>query len=314
MFQTGLSMPINIPNDLPAASILTAEQIFVMTQERASHQDIRPLELLFLNLMPKKIDTEIQYMRRLSNTPLQVNIDLMRIDHHESRNTPMAHLNAFYRDFEDIRERFYDGMIITGAPLDKVQFDEVTYIHRLREIIAWSREHVTSTLFSCWGVSVALNVFYDLPLMQTDHKLSGVFMHNTASTSDPLTRGFDDRFLAPHSRFLDFPTRVIQANTDLQVLADSPRTGVFLAVSPDRRQVYVTGHPEYDATTLADEYRRDVEAGRNPAIPENYFPGDDVTAAPSCVWRSHSALLFGNFLNYYVYQQTPFKLRSHDGG
>lgn len=303
-------MPINIPNDLPAASILNSEQVFVMTQERASHQDIRPLEMLFLNLMPKKIDTEIQYMRRLSNTPLQVNIDLMRIDRHKTKNTPQTHMDAFYLDFENVRDKYYDGMIITGAPLDTVRFDKVTYIERLRDVIIWADEHVTSTMFSCWGVSVALDVFYGLPMMQRASKLSGVFMHNTAKTNDPLVRGFDDKFLAPHSRFLEFPTELIADKTDLIILADSPRTGVFLAVSPDHRQVYVTGHPEYDATTLAEEYRRDLKAKRNPAIPENYFPDDNVKATPSCIWRSHSSLLFCNYLNYYVYQQTPYVLKS----
>ncbi len=299
-------MPINIPNDLPATSILTAEQVFVMTQDRAIHQDIRPLELLFLNLMPKKINTEIQYMRKLSNTPLQVNIDLLRIDHHISKNTPKIHLDTFYKDFNEIENKYYDGMIVTGAPLDQIGFEDVNYFERLKYIILWSVEHVTSTLFSCWGVAAALKVFYDLPMLERKDKLSGVFKHNTALSNDPLIRGFDDCFLAPHSRFIDFPTKVIKENTDLIVLADSDETGVFLATSPDHKQVYVTGHPEYDATTLAEEYERDLIANKNPHIPYNYFPNNDVHAKPICVWRSHASMLFGNFLNYYVYQQTPF--------
>lgn len=299
-------MPINIPNNLPATSILMSEQVFVMTEDRAIHQDIRPLELLFLNLMPKKINTEIQYMRKLSNTPLQVNIDLLRIDNHVSRNTPQSHLDTFYKSFEDIEDKYYDGMIITGAPLDQISFEEVTYFDKLKQIILWSTEHVTSTLFSCWGVAAALNVLYGMPMIQRKEKLSGVFRHQTAQSTDPLIRGFDDTFLAPHSRFIDFPTHVVENETNLIVLADSHTTGVFLATSPDHKQVYVTGHPEYDANTLADEYRRDLNANKNPQLPKNYFPHDDPESTPACVWRSHASMLFGNYLNYYVYQQTPF--------
>ena len=299
-------MPINIPNGLPAASVLAGEQIFVMTEERATHQDIRPLSLLFLNLMPKKITTEIQYMRKLSNTPLQVNIDLLRIDNHCSKNTPQSHLDTFYKDFSEIENRNYDGMIITGAPLDQMSFDDVTYWKKLENIIKWSTTHVTSTLFSCWGVAAALKVFYDLPLMNRDKKLSGVFLHNTAQSANPLIRGFDDTFLAPHSRFIDFPTEIIENETNLEILADSEITGMFLATSRDHRQVYVTGHPEYDAMTLSEEYRRDLNAGKNPQVPQNYFPHNDPSLKPSCIWRSHASMLFGNWLNYYVYQTTPF--------
>ena len=299
-------MPIKIPTGLPAASVLTSEQVFVMTEQRAEHQDIRPLNLLFLNLMPKKITTEIQYMRKLSNTALQINIDLLRVDKHVSRNTPPLHLDTFYHDFAEIEDRYYDGMIVTGAPLDQVSFEEVTYWQDLVRMIKWSEEHVTSTLFSCWGVAAALNIFYDLPMLNRKDKLSGVYLHNRAQTTDPLIRGFDDVFYAPQSRFIDFPTQVIEDNTDLHVLADSPEAGMFLAVSPDGRQIFVTGHPEYDALTLAEEYRRDVNAGKNPHIPVNYFPHDDPNFAPPCTWRAHASLLFGNWLNYYVYQVTPF--------
>ncbi|MBO8414948.1 MAG: homoserine O-succinyltransferase [Proteobacteria bacterium] len=299
-------MPIKIPNSLPAASVLTSEQVFVMTEDRAVHQDIRPLELLFLNLMPKKITTEIQYMRKLSNSALQVNIDLLRVDQHIPRNTPQSHLDTFYKDFDEVRDKYYDGMIITGAPLDQVSFEEVTYWDKLQEMIKWSAEHVTSTLFSCWGVAAALNVFYGLPMINRREKLSGIYLHNRAHCTDPLIRGFDDVFYAPQSRFIDFPTNVIEDETDLHILADSPEAGVFLAVSPDGRQIYVTGHPEYDVITLAEEYRRDLNAGKNPKIPCNYFPHDDPNLAPPCTWRSHASLLFGNWLNYYVYQVTPF--------
>ena len=299
-------MPIRIPNGLPAASVLTAEQVFVMTEQRAAHQDIRALNVIILNLMPKKITTEIQYLRKLSNTALQVNIELLRVDKHISRNTPQSHLDTFYLDFEDIADKYYDGMIVTGAPLDQIGFEDVSYWAQLEDILKWSTTHVTSTLFSCWGVAAALKVFYDLPMLMRQDKLSGVYLHNRAHTTDPLIRGFDDVFYAPQSRFLDFPTQVIEENTDLHILADSPEAGMFLAVSPDGHQVYVTGHPEYDTLTLAEEYRRDINAGKNPHIPVNYFPHDDPNFAPPCTWRSHGSLLFGNWLNYYVYQLTPF--------
>lgn len=298
-------MPINIPTGLPAASVLTSEHVFVMTHERAEHQDIRPLDLLFLNLMPKKITTEIQYMRKLSSTPIQVNIDLLRVDNHISKNTPQSHLDTFYHDFDEIRGKYYDGMIITGAPLDQVEFEDVTYWKNLQNILEWSDTHVTSTLFSCWGVAAALKYFYDVPLINRTEKLSGVYRHNTVRCVHPLIRGFDDSFFAPQSRFIDFPTTVIEDLTDLQVLADSHETGVFLASDANCKRVLVTGHPEYDATTLADEYRRDLNAGLNPHIPVNYFPHNDPSLAPQCTWRAHGALLFSNWIHF-IYQTTPY--------
>ena len=298
-------MPINIPNGLPAAGVLTSEQVFVMTHERAVHQDIRPLNVLILNLMPKKIVTEIQYLRKLSNSPIQVNIDLLRIDHHISKNTPQSHLDTFYHDFDDIKERNYDGMIITGAPLDQTDFENVTFWPKMQEIIAWSNVHVTSTLFSCWGVAAALKYFYDLPMLARKDKLSGVFLHKTTHSINAFTRGFDDYFYAPQSRFIDFPTSFIEENTNIIVLADSDETGMFLGCSPDCRQLYVTGHPEYDPNTLADEYRRDLNAGKNPSVPKNYFPNNDPYLPPRCTWRSHGALLFSNWINY-IYQVTPY--------
>ena len=304
-------MPIRIPNGLPAISVLQSEQVFVMTEDRAGHQDIRPLDLLFLNLMPKKVNTEIQYMRRLSNTPLQVNITLMRVDDHETRNTPVEHLRTFYRAFEEVEDRNFDGMIVTGAPLDRMPFSEVSYWERLSHIIRWSSEHVTSTFFSCWGAAAALKVFYGLDPVFRNKKLSGIFReYSSRDSMDTLIRGFDDEFLAPHSRYIDFTRRFIMANTDLIILADGPESGVYLAVSPDRRQVYVTGHPEYDATTLADEYRRDRDAGIKPSLPENYFPNDDPSLRPRLTWRSHSSILFSNWRNYYVYQATPYDISS----
>lgn len=301
-------MPINIPDTLPASAILQAEKVFVMTDSRAEHQDIRPLRVLILNLMPKKIETETQYLRKLSNTPLQVKVDLLRIDDHVSKNTPKAHLDSFYQSFDEVRDSYYDGMIITGAPLGKVPFEEVKYWDSLVEIMKWSSEHVTCTMFSCWAAQAALNVFYDLPKITRAKKLSGVYRERRAQTPDPLIRGFDDFFLVPHSRFANFETKFIEENTDLEVLAESEETGVYLAVSPDRRQVYVTGHPEYDAQTLDNEYRRDINANLNPAVPENYYPNNDPANQPQCTWRSHGYLLFANWLNYYLYQNTPFDI------
>jgi len=303
-------MPIMIPDALPAAGILTAEKVFVMTESRAVHQDIRPLKLLILNLMPKKIETETQFLRKLSNTPIQVIVDLLRIDDHVSKNTPKAHLDTFYQRFDDVRDQYYDGMIITGAPLGKVPFEEVKYWDTLVEIMKWSKEHVTCTMFNCWAVQAALNVFYDLPKQTRTVKLSGVYRHRRSTSSDPLIRGFDDFFLAPHSRFANFETKYIEENTDLEILADSDETGVYLAVSPDRSQVFVTGHPEYDAQTLDNEYRRDINSGLNPSIPVNYYPNNDPQNVPLCTWKSHAYLLFANWINYYVYQNTPYDLET----
>lgn len=298
-------MPINIPNGLPAQSVLTSEHVFVMTHDRAIHQDIRPLEVLFLNLMPKKITTEIQYMRKLSSSPIQLNIELLRIDRHESKNTPKSHLDTFYKDFADIKDSYYDAFIVTGAPLDKTEFSDVTFWSNLEEILEWSKTHVTSTLFSCWGVAAALKYFYDLPMINRQVKLSGVYKHYTSDRVSPLTRGFDDSFLAPQSRFIDFPTDVIENETDLVVLADSDEAGVYLASSPDLKHVFVTGHPEYDPQTLGDEYRRDLNALKDPCIPKNYFPHDDPSLPPRCSWRAHASLLFSNWINT-VYQITPY--------
>jgi len=301
-------MPIKIPDQLPAADLLRSENIFVMSESRAMHQDVRPLKVVILNLMPKKIETENQLVRLLSNTPLQVGIELLRIDNRESRHTPADHLDAFYRSFEEIRDHNYDGMIITGAPLGLVSFEDVHYWESVEEIVRWSRKHVSSTLFLCWAAQAALKVLYDLPKRTRECKLSGIYEHATLVPSDPLVRGFDEYFLAPHSRYADFPVDFIEQNTDLRVLAASDEAGAYLMASADRRQVYLTGHPEYDALTLAQEYRRDLLAGLEPALPENYFPGDDPEQTPRNRWRSHGNLLFSNWLNYYVYQITPYDL------
>lgn len=302
-------MPITIPDQLPAASILRDENVFVMTENRAQHQDVRPLKLLLLNLMPKKIETENQIIRLLSNTPLQVGIELLRVDCRLSKNTPQNHLERFYRNFDQVKDHNYDGMIITGAPLGKVPFEDVLYWEAVEEIINWSKTHVTSTLFLCWAVQAGLKVLYDLPKCTHETKLSGVYPHQTLVQNESLTRGFDDTFLAPHSRYASFPIDFIEQKTDLKVLVSTNNnTEAYVFVKENGRQVFVTGHPEYDAETLAKEYVRDVKEGLNPSIPINYFPDDDPEQPPLVSWRSHGHLLFSNWLNYCVYQNTPYDL------
>lgn len=299
-------MPINIPNDLPAKAILNSEQVFVMTEDRSLHQDIRPLNLLFLNLMPKKINTEVQYLRKLSNTPLQVNITFLRVDDHISKNTPQSHMDNFYKDFDEIKDKIFDGMIVTGAALDQTEFKDVTYWSNLKKILLWSTKNVTSTLFSCWGVAAALKAFYDVDIIFRQDKLSGIYEIELSSKIDTLTRGFDDVFKAPISRYCDFPLDVISEKTDINVLASSREVGLYLGVSGNGKQVYVSGHPEYDVDTLDQEYHRDLAANKSPNIPINYYPNNDPNKAPLCSWRGHSSLLFCNWLNYYVYQETPY--------
>ena len=303
-------MPIRIPDALPATSVLQHENVFVMTETRALNQDIRPQKIIILNLMPKKIETETQIMRLLSNSSLQVDIELLRVDNHTSKNTPSEHLNSFYRNFDQIKEHNYDGLIITGAPLGLVAFEDVTYWPQVDEIIQWSRTHVTSTLFLCWAAQAGLKSLYGLPKQTRTQKLSGVYQQTVNPGNDALTRGFDDQFLAPQSRTADFPVDYITDNTDLIILAQSDASGAYLMTSEDRRQVYVTGHPEYSALTLADEYHRDHAAGLNPMLPINYFPNDDASATPKASWRSHGYLFFSNWLNYCVYQATPYDLEN----
>ncbi|EKN4802544.1 homoserine O-succinyltransferase [Yersinia enterocolitica] len=302
-------MPIRVPDELPAVSFLRNENVFVMTSSRAKTQEIRPLKVLVLNLMPKKIETENQFLRLLSNSPLQIDIQLLRIDSRESKNTPTEHLNNFYCDFEDIQEQNFDGLIVTGAPLGLVDFCDVAYWPQIERIIAWAKDHVTSTLFVCWAVQAALNILYGIPKMTRETKLSGIYQHQTDKPLALLTRGFDETFLAPHSRYADFPVEVLQQYTDLDILVSSEEAGAYLFASKDKRVAFVTGHPEYDVDTLAGEYQRDLAAGLSPQIPLNYFPNDDASLPPKASWRSHGHLLFANWLNYYVYQITPFDLR-----
>ena len=283
-------MPIRVPDELPAVNFLREENVFVMTTSRASGQEIRPLKVLILNLMPKKIETENQFLRLLSNSPLQVDIQLLRIDSRESRNTPAEHLNNF-------------------APLGLVEFNDVAYWPQIKQVLEWSKDHVTSTLFVCWAVQAALNILYGIPKQTRTDKLSGVYEHHILHPHALLTRGFDDSFLAPHSRYADFPAALIRDYTDLEILAETEEGDAYLFASKDKRIAFVTGHPEYDAQTLAQEYFRDVEAGLDPDVPYNYFPHNDPQNTPRASWRSHGNLLFTNWLNYYVYQITPYDLR-----
>ncbi|MBJ7223451.1 MULTISPECIES: homoserine O-acetyltransferase MetA [unclassified Brenneria] len=302
-------MPIRVPDELPAVSFLRNENVFVMTSSRAKTQEIRPLKVLVLNLMPKKIETENQFLRLLSNSPLQIDIQLLRIDSRESKNTPAEHLDNFYCNFDDIQDENFDGLIVTGAPLGLVDFCDVVYWPQIARVIEWAKEHVTSTLFVCWAVQAALNILYGIPKMTRAEKLSGVYSHHTLQPHALLTRGFDETFLAPHSRYADFPVDVIRDHTDLDILVESEQAGAYLFASKDKRLAFVTGHPEYDALTLAGEYFRDCEAGLDPMMPVNYFPDNNPDISPHATWRSHGYLLFINWLNYYVYQITPFDLR-----
>lgn len=301
-------MPIRVPDQLPATDVLRGENIFVMSESRASSQEIRPLRVLLLNLMPKKIETETQFLRLLSNSPLQVDVELLRIDNRPSKNTPTEHLDTFYRQFEAVKGRNFDGLIITGAPLGLVQFEDVIYWEHLQSIMNWAKDHVTSTLYVCWAAQAGLKLLYDLPKRTRKEKLSGVYQHLIHDQHHALLRGFDDTFLAPHSRYADFSPEYLAEHTNLDILATSDTAGVYLASTKDKRNVFVTGHPEYESHTLHTEYVRDRGEGMEPAIPVNYYPDDNPDNPPRATWRSHGHLLFSNWLNYCVYQQTPYDL------
>lgn len=301
-------MPIKIPDQLPATEVLREENIFFMQESRATTQAIRPLKVIILNLMPKKIETETQFLRLLSNSPLQVDVELLRIDNRTSKNTPTEHLDTFYRQFEGIKDRNFDGLIITGAPLGLVQFEDVIYWDHLQTIMTWAKDHVTSSLYVCWAAQAGLKLLYDLPKRTRKEKLSGVYKHTNLDQHHPILRGFDDQFLAPHSRYADFSADYLKSHTDLDILATSKEAGVYLAATKDKRNVFVTGHPEYDSFTLHNEYVRDLGEGMEPTIPVNYYPNDNPNITPKATWRSHGHLLFSNWLNYCVYQQTPYDL------
>ena len=299
-------MPIRIPDALPATETLEGENIFVMTEYRAIHQDIRPLHVLILNLMPTKIATETQIMRKLSNTPLQIEVELMRTKSHEATHVAASHLETFYRTFDEVRERHYDGLIITGAPVEQMPFEEVDYWPEMCDIMEWSKENVYSVLHICWGAQAGLYYHYGIPKYPLPEKLSGIFNHTVLNPYHPLMRGFDDNYFAPHSRYTEVRMEDIKQHPDLIPLAVSDLAGLHIVAERTGRQFFVTGHAEYDRDTLAKEYFRDINKGLNPKIPYNYFPGDDDTKTPPFTWRSNAHLLVANWLNYYVYQRTPY--------
>ena len=300
-------MPITISNELPARKVLQSENIFVMSQRRAASQDIRPLKILILNLMPKKITTETQLLRLLSNTPLQVEIDLVRPSGHQSKNTSEEHLLHFYNTFPDIKNNKYDGMIITGAPVEKMPFEEVDYWDELCEIFEWTKTNVTSTFHICWGAQAAMYYHYGINKFPLEEKLSGIYKHRVARKNSKLLRGYDDELFAPHSRYTTVKREdVLEAK--LRIYAESEKAGVYIAGSKGGKQFFVTGHSEYDALTLHEEYMRDLDKGLDIKMPENYYPDGDPAKQPVVSWRSHSALLFSNWLNYYVYQITPYNM------
>ena len=301
-------MPINIPNDLPASDILNNENIFVMNEERAARQDIRPLRIALLNLMPTKNATETQILRLIGNSPLQVDVDLLHTASHQSVNTPNEHLYKFYNTFSEIKHNRYDGLIITGAPVEDLEFAEVDYWPELVAIMEWSKHNVFSTLHICWGAQAGLYYHYGIPKYPLAEKMFGVFWHKVKVSNRKLLRGFDEEFLAPHSRHTGVKAADIEKITGLEILADSETAGIYLVKAAGGRQVFVTGHSEYDKGTLKAEYDRDVAKGLPINIPNNYYPDDDPEREPQVRWRSHANLLFTNWLNYYVYQETPYDL------
>ena len=301
-------MPIKIPNQLPATSVLTSENIFVMTETRAITQDIRPLQILLLNLMPTKIETETQLARVLGNTPIQIELELIAPSGHVSKNTSQAHMLAFYKSFDEVRDRTFDGLVITGAPVENLPFEEVDYWPELCEIMAWSRTHVHSTLHICWGAQAGLYFHHGIEKRSLPRKLFGVYEHRVLKPSSPLFRGFDDVFCAPHSRYTEVWEKDIRAAPGLELLATSSEAGVYAVKTEDSSQFFIMGHPEYDPDTLAREYRRDIDKGLDIAVPAHYFPEDDPARVPVVRWRSAGQLLYTNWLNYYLYQTTPYDL------
>lgn len=303
-------MPVRIPIDLPAAQTLLKENIFVMPIDRAIHQDIRPLRILFLNLMPTKIITETQFARVLGNTPLQIELNLMSVSSHIPANTPREHMLAFYHSFAEVKHEFFDGMIITGAPVEQIPFEQVDYWDELCEIMEWSKSHVYSTLHVCWGAQAALYYHYDVPKISLRGKLFGVFEHKVVHKGSILFRGFDDTFFIPHSRHTTFAWDAVANIPGLKILAESEKAGIYAVSTDGGRQIFLTGHAEYDPNTLEMEYLRDKKAGLPIHVPENYYPDNDDTKSPICRWRSCGNLLYSNWLNYFVYQPTPYDVMS----
>ncbi len=299
-------MPVKIKSNLPAREILENENIFVMDETRSEHQDIRPIEIGILNLMPLKEDNELQTLRSLSNTPLQVNVTFLTVSSHESAHTSQKHLDQFYVTLDEIRDRNLDGLIITGAPVEQMDFEEVDYWDELCDIMDWAATHVTSTLHVCWGAQAGLYHYYGIRKHQMNRKVFGVYEHHVMNRKIPLVRGFDDYFMAPHSRHTEISRADIEAIPELTILAESEEAGVFLVIDNDGGKIFLMGHPEYDRLTLHKEYMRDKEQGLPIEVPVNYYPDDDCTREPRLQWRSHGNLLYSNWLNYYVYQQTPY--------
>ena len=307
-------MPIKIPNNLPAAEVLHQENIFVMSETRAITQDIRPLQILLLNLMPKKIQTETQLSRLLGNTPLQIELELITTSTHQPVNTPPEHLQAFYKTFADVKHRKFDGLIITGAPVENMAFEEVDYWEELCEIMEWSKSNVHSTFHICWGAQAGLYYHYGIQKQPLPEKMFGVFPHIVEYKQSILFRGFDDRFFVPHSRHTTVAREAIEAVPELRILSSSEEAGVYAVFTKEGRQIFIMGHSEYDADTLNQEYVRDVTAGKPISIPKNYFPGDDPSQPPMVSWRAHANLLYSNWLNYFVYQTTPYDISTVDQG
>ena len=301
-------MPLNVPDKLPAIKILQQENIFVMRKTAAIHQDIRPLRIVILNLMPVKITTETHILRLLSNTPLQVEVTLLHTTGHISRNTPIDHLKTFYKTFRQIRNHKFDGMIITGAPIEHLDFEEVDYWSELKEIMDWVKHNITSTMFICWGAQAGLYHYYKVPKYPLSKKMFGIFTHQVSDPKIPLVRGFDEEFLAPHSRHTEIRRSDIEKISELKLVSESPEAGVYIVMTHEGRQIFVTGHSEYDPNTLKDEYERDLKKGLPIDLPVNYFPENDTSRPPMVQWKSHANLLYYNWLNYYVYQATPFDI------
>lgn len=301
-------MPIRVQNDLPVKELLEQENIFVMDESRAAHQDIRPISIGLLNLMPLKEDTELQILRSLSNTPLQVDVTFVRVSSHVSRNTSTSHIYKFYEPFDNIKNQKFDGFIITGAPVEQMPFEDVDYWEELKGIMDWTRTNVTSTLHLCWGAQAGLYYHYGINKVQLPEKMFGIFPHHVRNRKIPLVRGFDDIFFAPHSRHTTVPQDLLEADDRITILADSEEAGVFLCMAKEGRQIFVMGHPEYDRVTLDTEYKRDKGKGLDIKVPANYYPDNNPDNMPQLLWRAHANNLYTNWLNYYVYQLTPYDL------
>ncbi|GET25286.1 homoserine O-succinyltransferase [Prolixibacter sp. NT017] len=302
-------MPLNLPDKLPAIKMLKKENIFVMSKSRAAHQDIRPLRIAIVNLMPLKVNTETDLIRLLSNTPLQVEIDLLQLGGHTPKHTPAEHMQAFYQRFDAVSQNNYDGMIITGAPVELLPFEEVDYWNELKAVMDWSVHHVTSTLFICWGAQAGLYHFYGVPKHLLEKKMFGVFEHTMTSNKLPIFRGFDDIFYVPHSRHTETRRGDIEKIPDLKIVSSSKESGVYMVMARKGKQIFVTGHSEYARINLDLEYKRDLAKNLPIEVPKNYYPNNDTSKKPLMLWRAHSNLLFSNWLNYYVYQETPFNLK-----